>query len=120
MRELVSRPGRRTAAVSQSPQQTLARWLRCEKDVLQVLELDLVCDLGKCGERLLDAQVVNRAGVDRQHRMRAKTVESESPPAARGDGLKLAANPVAPRVVHAKHRRLRRQGQTGSRPCLLD
>src|SRR5260370_35291588 len=42
-------------------------------------------------------------------------------PAARGrHGLELAANAIAPWIVHPQHRRVGRQPQTRARPRLLD
>src|SRR6266851_6692438 len=52
--------------------------------------------------------------------MRAQAVKAEAPAARGWDRLELAANAIAPRIVHPEHRRVWRQPQSRARPRLLD
>src|SRR6266851_1607197 len=52
--------------------------------------------------------------------MRAQAVKAEAPAARSWHRLELAANAIAPRIVHTKHRRVGRQPQSRARPRLLD
>src|SRR5229473_3453209 len=52
--------------------------------------------------------------------MRAQAVKAKAPAARGWDSLELAANAIAPRIVHPEHRRVGRQPQSRARPRLLD
>jgi hypothetical protein len=106
--------------VAQPPEQAVPVRLGGKEQVLQVLQLHLIGGLRERRQRLLYAQVVDLAGIYRQDRVRAEPVEAKPPALGAGDGLELAPDPVAPRVVHAKHRCVRRKAKPGARPCLLD
>src|SRR6266851_4094908 len=52
--------------------------------------------------------------------MRAQAVKTKAPAARGWDRFELAANAIAPRIVHPEHRRVWRQPQSRARPRLLD
>src|SRR5438309_8440228 len=118
--ELIARPPGLAAMKPQPPEQPAGLGFDGEQQVLQALELHLVCRLSERGQRALDAQVVDEATVDREHGVRPHAVEAEPPSFGAGDRLELSADPVAPRLVHAEHRRVGRQAQAGPCPGLLD
>ena len=120
LREHVARPLGFLASMAQAPHQPLAGRLHGEKQVLEVGDLQLVRGLRKCGQGLLYAQVVDEAHIDWQHRVRPQSMEAETPALTGRHRLELAPDSVAPRVVHAQHRRVRRQPQPHSRPGFLD
>src|SRR5712691_4614783 len=60
------------------------------------------------------------ARIDRQYRVRAQAVKAEAPAAGRRHRFELAADAVAPRVLHAKHWSIWGQPQPSPSPRLLD
>ena len=119
VRKLRARPCGLGAVEAQAPQKAAAARLNREEKVLQTLEMELVRGARECGQRILDALVVDEAAVDRQHQMRSHAVKAEAPRAGSAHRLELAADAVAPRVVHAQDGSVRRQAKARACPRLL-
>src|SRR5207247_199878 len=119
-RQLRLRPVRDAATKAQPPEQPGPARLDGQEEILDAPKTQLRRCLGERLHRPLDALVVDGAGGYRLHRVRAHRVESEPDPARGLDGLELAANPVAPGVVHAEHLSACRQLDPGSAPGLRD
>src|SRR5262249_10123073 len=88
--------------------------------VLDAADAELRGGRRECRLRALDALVVDRAGRNRLHGMRAHRMKAEANAAVGLDRLELAANSVVPRVVHAEDLRAGRQLQAGAPPRIGD
>src|SRR5260221_318996 len=81
----------------------------------RAIATEMVAGLSEGGRRLSEARVVDWACAARQRRGGARAVKAEAPAARRWHRLELATKAVAPRIVHPKHRRVRRQPQSRAR-----
>src|ERR1700687_3613955 len=106
--------------MAQAPEQTGSVRFGGQEQVLEVLQLEFVGGLGEGGQRLLDAEVVDEARIDGQDLMRTKPMKAAPPRPALRDGFELAADAVAPRLVHTEHRGVGRKAESRPSPRFVD
>src|SRR6202158_2076846 len=106
--------------MAQAPEQTGSVRFGGQEQVLEVLQLEFVGGLGEGGQRLRDAQVGDEARIDGQDLMRTKPMKAEPPRPALRDGFELAADAVAPRLVHPERRRVGGKEKSRRSPRFVD